>query len=72
MRQTFNNIRIREEARAWNLQDERHEPNHSELGQIEPVAGIAWIADEEVSVLGVADDVEKAEGELLRCGNEIE
>jgi hypothetical protein len=42
------------------------------LGQIEPVARIAWIADEDVSVLVVADDEEKAESELLRCGNQVE
>lgn len=72
MRQTFDDVSIHEAARAWNSQDERHYPNHSDLGQIEPVACIAWIADEEVSVLAVADDVVKAESELLRCGNQVE
>lgn len=55
---------------AYNLQDERHHPHHSELGQIEPVAYIAWIMDEEVGVFVVAGNHEKADIELLRCRNQ--
>ena len=55
---------------AYNLQDERHYPHHSELGQIEPVACIAWIMDEEVRIKVVAGNKEKADSELLRCRNQ--
>lgn len=53
-----------------NLQDERHYPHHSELGQIEPVTCIAWIMDKNTAVFIMGDNEEKAEGELLCCGNQ--
>jgi hypothetical protein len=42
------------------------------LDQIEPVARIPWMIDEEARTLVVADDIEKADSELLRCGYQVE
>ena len=54
------------------LQGEKHDPDHCELGEVEPVAYIPWSANKDARIIIVTDDVEKAERELLSCRNQVE